>query len=55
MNCVVRIDSMIIFCPSKLWKAKFFILCDVIIISGEAAGEIWNCYKIVLKSYLQSE
>ena len=26
----VRIDSIIIFHLSKLWKAKFFILCDVI-------------------------
>ena len=27
---VVRIGSIIIFHPSKLWQAKFFILCDVI-------------------------
>ena len=27
---VVRIDSIIIFRLSKLWKAKFFILCDAI-------------------------
>ena len=27
---VVRIGSIIIFHLSKLWKAKFFILCDVI-------------------------
>ena len=27
---VVRIGSIIIFNSSKLWKAKFFILCDVI-------------------------
>ena len=27
---VVRIGSMIIFHLSKLWKGKFFILCDVI-------------------------
>ena len=26
---VVRIDSIIIFHLSKLWKVKFFILCDV--------------------------
>ena len=26
----MRIDSTIIFYLSKLWKAKFFILCDVI-------------------------
>ena len=36
---VVRIGSVIIFHLSKVWKAKFFMLCDV---SGEAAGEIWN-------------
>ena len=39
---VVGIGSIIIFHLSKLWKAKVFILCDVIFISGEAAGEIWN-------------
>ena len=27
---VVRIGSIVIFYLSKLWKAKFFILCDVI-------------------------
>ena len=27
---IVRIGSIIIFHLSKLWKAKFFILCDVI-------------------------
>ena len=27
---VVRMGSIIIFDLSKLWKAKFFILCDVI-------------------------
>ena len=27
---VVRISSIIIFHLSKLWKARFFILCDVI-------------------------
>ena len=30
MGEVVRIGSVIIFHPSNLWKAKFFILCDVI-------------------------
>ena len=30
MSEVVRIGSVIIFHLSKLWKAKFFILCDVI-------------------------
>ena len=38
MSEVVRIGSLIIFHLSKLWKAKFFKLCDYI--SGEAAGEI---------------
>ena len=37
----VRIGSVIIFHTSKLWQAKFFILCGVIF-SGQAAGEIWN-------------
>ena len=34
---------MITLCPSKLWKAKFFILydTDVIFIYVEAGGEIW--------------
>ena len=27
---VVRIGSIIIFHLNKLWKAKFFMLCDVI-------------------------
>ena len=27
---MVRIGSIIIVHPSKLWKAKFFMLCDVI-------------------------
>ena len=31
-----------IFHLSKLWKAKFFILCDV---SVEAAGAIWNSWE----------
>ena len=35
----VRIGSIIIFKQSKLWKAKFSILCYI---SGEAAGEIWH-------------
>ena len=30
MNKIVRIGSVIIFHGSKLSKAKFFILCDVI-------------------------
>ena len=29
MSEVVRIGSIIIFHLSKLWKAKFFILCEV--------------------------
>ena len=29
---VVRVGSIIIFHLSKLWKAKFFILCDVILL-----------------------
>ena len=37
----MRIGSIIIFHPTKLWKAKFFILCDVIF-PGEVAGEIWH-------------
>ena len=37
---VVRIGSIIIFYQSKLWKAKFFILYDVIFLV--TAGEIWN-------------
>ena len=32
---------LIIFHLSKLWKAKFFIMCDVIF-RGKAAGEIWH-------------
>ena len=32
----------IIFHLSNLWKTRFFILCDMCYISGEAAGEIWN-------------
>ena len=32
--------SIIIFHLSKLWKAKFSILCDVIF-HGEGVGEIW--------------
>ena len=35
----VRIGSIIIFHLSKLWKAMFFLLCNI---SGEAAGEICN-------------
>ena len=38
----MRIGGLIIFHLSKLWKVKFFILCDVILISGEAEEEIWN-------------
>ena len=30
MSDVVRIGSIIIFHLSKLWKGKFFILCDVL-------------------------
>ena len=30
MVCVVRIGSMIVFRLGSLWKAKFFILCDVV-------------------------
>ena len=32
MSDVVRIGSIIIFDISKLWKAKFSILCGVIIV-----------------------
>ena len=38
---VVRIGSIIIFHLSKLWIAKFFILCDVIFLV-RLAGEIWE-------------
>ena len=41
VSWVVRIGSIIIFLLSKLWKANFFMLCDVMIF-GKAAGEIWN-------------
>ena len=34
MSEVVRIGSIIIFHLSKLRKAKFFILCDVILLVG---------------------
>ena len=37
---VVRIGSAIIFHLSKRWKAKFFILCDVI--SLQEAQETWS-------------
>ena len=52
-NCIselVRIGSIIIFCLSKLWEARFFILCDLNI-SGEAAtGEIWSWSLLAVKS-----
>ena len=38
---VVRIDSIIIFHLSKLWKARFFILCGCYISGELAAEEIW--------------
>ena len=41
MTLVVGIGSIIIFHPSKLWKATFFILCVVICLCG-CTGEIWN-------------
>ena len=39
---VVKIGNVIIFHLSKLWKAKFFKVCDVSFLHGEAAGESWN-------------
>ena len=38
MSDAVRIGSIIIFHLSKLWKAKFFILCDVIFLARLQVG-----------------
>ena len=47
----MRIGIIIIHLVSKLWKAEFFILCDVI---DEAAGkfEEWKGY-LVLSGHTQ--
>ena len=37
---VVRISSIVIFHLSKLWKAKFFIMCGVIFLLVELQGTI---------------
>ena len=42
ISVAVRISSISIFHLSKLWKSNFFILCDVIFLVWQAAGEIWN-------------
>ena len=45
--CIQNWQRIIIFHLSKLWKAKFSILCDVIFF--ETAGEIWNCSLLGVK------
>ena len=39
---VARIDSIIIFHLSKLWKAKFFILCDAVFWWGSREHLKWS-------------
>ena len=45
--------SIIIFHLSKLWKATFSILCDVIFL-GEGVGEIWCLSHLVCWEYRSS-
>ena len=48
---VVRIGSIIIFHSSKLWKAKFFILCDVIfLVRLQGKFLHWSLYSSVAPS-----
>ena len=39
---VVRIGNIIIFHLSKLWKAKFFILCDVVVFLVRMQEKFWS-------------
>ena len=41
----MRIGSIIMFHPRKWWKAKFFILCDVIFVVG-----LWEKFEINIGS-----
>ena len=50
MGEVVRISSIIIFYLSKLWKAKFFILCDVIFLVK--LEKFWNWSLLGVEGFL---
>ena len=50
---VVRIDSIILFHRYKLWKAKFFILCDVIFLVKLHWEEIWNWSILGVKGLIE--
>ena len=48
----MRIGSVIIFHLSKLWKAKFFVLCDVILLARLQEKCDINPFTPELKKYI---
>ena len=53
VSVVVRIGSIIILRLSKLWKAKFSILCDVIFLVRLQDWEMWNWSPLGVKEFLK--